>query len=491
MRVAIIYLPYHAVENQPNIKSVAKNYGVFPPLTLLQVASVVMKYNHRVLFIDAIAEQLSFNDIIEKLKKFNPDLVMYTITTYLFHQTRKWIKAIKEKINVPTVVGGAHLFLYPKETLHYPEIDFGLIGEAELTIKEFLEAIGNSLISEKNQKNNKRRLNLDKINSKLLKIQGICFRYKGKIIVNYPKEKLKNLDTAPYPARFLIDNTKYYSIISQKRNYSSIITMRGCPYHCIFCEQKSKYSRMRSPENVVDEIISSYYNYGIREFEFFDPTFTLNKNRTIEICKGIVNSKIKIIYSIRTRADLIDDEIAEWLKKSGCIRVYLGIESSNQKILDFIRKDITPKRIKRTVNILRKHKIKVFGYFMFGLPFDTPKTIKNTINFAKSLKLDFVQFSELSILPNTELYDDYLRKVINYDYWREFILDESKRTILPKYKCKLTSQEIERIIRKAYLNYYLDPRNLIRSLIAIRSLEQLKKYSKAVLSMIFTPPDKH
>lgn len=473
MKIAIVYLPYDVVENQPNIKPVADNYGIFPPLTLLQVASIVMKYGQKVKFIDAIAKNYSINEIIKEIREYSPNLVMYTITTYLFHQTRKIINKIKSNTNVPVVIGGAHMSIFPKETMEYKEFDYGIIGEAETTLKEFLE------IYDKYKSKSQ-----DEIKKHLKETSGICFKLGKRTIINPAQIKLNDINKAPFPARFLIDNTKYYTIISQKKNYTAIITSRGCPYKCIFCEQKSKSTHARSPENVLAEIKGAYDKYNIREFEFFDPTFTLNKQRAIKICKLIINSKIKIIYSIRTRADKIDDETSYWLKKSGCIRVYLGIESSNQKILDFIKKSIDKEKIKSAVKSLKKNKIKVFGYFIFGLPYDTEKTIKETIKFARSLKLDFVQFSELSILPNTELYNMYVKDVLQKDYWREYIKNEKSSKILNKYKCKLSDSKIQSLISKAYLYYYLHPANIIRTINTIKSLSQFKRYLKAALSMM-------
>ena len=159
------------------------------------------------------------------------------MTTYLF-SVSDWIRAIKEFIDVPVVVGGVHLSIYARETLGYPEIDYAVTGEAERALPDLL----NALVKKED----------------LSLVRGIAFKQhtgsQDRQVIVTPRASDVIVDEAPFPARQLIDNSIYYSFISKYKNFSVFITSRGCPYKCIFCEQGSKAFRPRSPKNVVDEL---------------------------------------------------------------------------------------------------------------------------------------------------------------------------------------------------------------------------------------------
>ena len=257
LKVALVYPPYGPVRNEPGIKTVKENYGIFPSLSLLYVAGILESADCEVLFIDAHAEGLTLEETVTRHRAFGPDYVGYTITTYLFFQTMDWIRSIRELVDVPTIVGGVHLSIYPRETLGYDCIDYAVTGEAEHALPEMLAALvkGDDLSS----------------------VRGIAYRRNDGEIMVTPKAADCDVDAAPFPARQLIDNSLYYSFISKYKNFSCFITSRGCPYKCIFCEQGSKPFRARSPQNVVDELELCYHEFGIREFDFFDSSLRFVK----------------------------------------------------------------------------------------------------------------------------------------------------------------------------------------------------------------------
>ena len=164
------------------------------------------------------------------------------------------------------------------------------------------------------------------------------FRGKENVILTMPREKIKNLDTVPFPARNLLPMNKYYSFISKRKNYTILMSSRGCTFQCTFCEQRSGDIRYRSAKNVADEMEECYQRYGVREIDVFDPLFTINKKRVIEVCKEIQKRNLKLIWSCRSRVDTIDEEMLIEMKKAGCYRIYFGIESGDEQILKNIKK---------------------------------------------------------------------------------------------------------------------------------------------------------
>ena len=117
VKVSLVYPPYGAIKNEPGIRAVKENYGVFPSLSLLYVAGCLEQHGVEVQFIDINAENLSIEETVQRLRAFGPEFICYTITTYLFYQSLSWIKAIKEEVEVPTIVGGVHMGMYPKESM--------------------------------------------------------------------------------------------------------------------------------------------------------------------------------------------------------------------------------------------------------------------------------------------------------------------------------------------------------------------------------------
>lgn len=466
VRVALVYPPYGPVRNEPGIRTVKENYGIFPSLSLLYVAGILQNAGAEVLFIDAHAENIGLTETVERLQEFGPDYIGYTLTTYLFFQSMDWIKAIKEHVDVPVLVGGVHLSIYARETLAYPEVDYAVTGEAEHALPELLNALMRK--------------------QDLSTVRGIAFKHHDGRIVVTPRAADVNVDAAPFPARNLIDNSLYYSFISKYKNFSVFITSRGCPYKCIFCEQGSKAFRPRSPKNVVDELELCVNEFGIRELDFFDSSFTIRKQRVIEICNEIKRRKLDIVWAARTRVDCISDDVLKAMRSAGCTRIYYGIESGNREILHTLKKSTSIEMYHDVIKRTRQHGIHTFGYFMVGNPYEDEATIRQTIRLALELDLDYAQFSKVTPMPATEMYT-LLLKEHGRDYWREHIekgIDED----IPRPLCNMTDAEIQRWTRLAYLRFYYRPKQIFRSLSRIKSRDELVRSVQTAVQMLVVNP---
>ncbi len=131
MKLALIFPPARLTKNWSSLKAQDDEVGIMPPLSLAYVAAVTEKAGHEAVILDAVAEQLSLEDVVNKIRELSPDLLGFTITTYGFYQNLDWIKRIREVVNIPVIVGGWHLSLYPKETMTHTEIDYAITGEAD------------------------------------------------------------------------------------------------------------------------------------------------------------------------------------------------------------------------------------------------------------------------------------------------------------------------------------------------------------------------
>jgi anaerobic magnesium-protoporphyrin IX monomethyl ester cyclase len=466
VRVALVYPPYGPVRNEPGIKTVKENYGIFPSLSLLYVAGILRNAGCDVIFVDAHAEGLTLEETVARLQRFGPDFVGYTLTTYLFFQSLDWIKAIRALVDVPVIVGGVHLSIYAKETLAYPSLDYAVTGEGEHALPEMLDAI-------------RRRRDLSTV-------RGIAFKQPDGRVVVTPRAADVDVDAAPFPARELLDNSLYYSFISKYKNFSVFITSRGCPYKCIFCEQGSKAFRPRSPKNVVDELELCVKEYGIRELDFFDSSFTIRKQRVIDICEEINRRKLDIVWAARTRVDCITDDVLKAMRSSGCSRIYYGIESGNREILHTLKKSTSLEMYHDVVKRTKDHGIHTFGYFMLGNPYENEATIRQTIRLALTLDLDYAQFSKVTPMPATEMYT-LLLKEQGRDFWREHIARGTDETI-PRPLCDMTDAEIQRWTKLAYLRFYYRPKYIARALGRMRSVDELARSVKTAWQMLVATP---
>jgi len=428
MKVCLISPPYNsAAESVVGITS--------PPLGLAYIASM-LRQNHEVKIIDSIILNYTLRDIEKELQTFNPDVVgiaSVTPSIYEAYKVAKIAKKVREDCIV--VLGGPHATFMSRQTLEECKyIDIIVKGEGEETTKELIESIEKG--------------------APLNKVRGITFREKNEIIDSEPRPFIKNIDDIPFPSRDLLPMHLY------KFNgvrYTTMLTSRGCPFKCSFCSSSrlfGGYWRGRSPENVLEEMKIIYEEYNIKNIEFIDDTFTLDQERAEKICDGIIKQGWNISWGASSRVDTLSKKLVEKMKKAGCWILFLGIESGSQKILDAIGKRITIEQAKEAVKIIKDAGIQVLGSFIIGFIQDTKETIKETIKFAKSLNLDYAEFSILTPYPGTPIYE-YVEKnnlLLTKD-WSKYTATE------PIIKIDgIPEKQLKRFFKEAYIDFYLRPR---------------------------------
>lgn len=469
MKVALIDVPSNRITNEPSLKRVMANFGVLPSLSLLYVASTLEKLGVEIFYLDIMAMKLSKEDALNRLQRFSPDVIGFTVYTSHFHQAFEWIRYFKNGTKAKVMVGGVHTSLFPLETLKYiPEVDFVILGEAEVVLPNFIESLKNG--------------------NELSRVAGICYRNEKKEIcfTGFPKW-LGNLDDCPFPARHLVPNERYFNFISERKNYTVCNTSRGCPFRCIFCEAANKKWRARSAKNVVDEFQQCLEKFHIKEIDIFDSSFTISKRRVIDICREIKDRNLHkdIIWDIRSRVDTIDEEMLVELNEAGCYRIFYGIESGNGAILKTLRKAADIEKIERTLRLTKKIGISTFGYFLVGSPGETAQTVRDSINFAKRLPLDFCIFNMLMAFPRTELYEKFYLPYRD-DFWKRYIsLPEPDGTFAGRPWTELTRNEVRGLTRQAMIEFYFRPIALYRAIRSVRSWHQLRRYVKAGIDMLF------
>lgn len=445
--------------------SIYQTKQIMPPLGIAWLAAVLRENGYKdVYLIDAVVNKYSNEDIINLLKKDVPDIIGLSFGTqnrfYGFDLARLIKKNFPE---MPIVAGGAHPTLTADDTLkNNPDIDFVIRGEGEYAFLDFIKT-------------------LDK-HGDLSSVKGLSFRDKdGQIIHNPAREPIQNLDELPMPARDLLPIDSYKQKIPfSDKICTSMMTSRGCPHNCIYCSVSTQWGhkiRHHSPKNVVDEIEYLMKTYKLDGIGFFDAVFTMDRERVIKICKEILNRKLNIAWWCEARADTVDREMLEWMKKSGCKHISMAIESGSNKILKNIKKSITVEQGIEAAKMIKQIGIKLKIFFMYGLPGETYKDIKKTVFLSRHLEhaigVDEVAQSLTIVYPGTELEkiaktEGTLDK--NFSWSRNY---EEKRCYRPLDACNnmpifeqrnLTYEQIFQYVRKAKIAYYLrHPFHALRS----------------------------
>jgi len=384
-----------------------KAIGSWPPLGILYVASAIEKEGVEVSVLEQAAKDLSVKAAVDWVKKEEPDILGFSTLSSSGRTAAIIAEEVKkENPNITIVFGNYHATFNAERILKtYPWVDLVVRGEGEHTCLELVICL--------------------KAKDNLENVPGLTFRKKNLIVSSPDCPLIKDLDALPFPNRNLLD-VEYHSTVAganvAPKKFTTILSSRGCVYRCRFCGCR-KFARSRwrprSVKNVMDELCL-LVGEGYRQFLFVDDSFATNPKRVIKLCHEIRRENMDIEWICEMRVDHTSYDMLREIVRAGCIMVYYGIESANQRVLDYFNKQATPAQAETAVTTARKAGVDVIiGSFIVGAPTETVAEIRNTLMFAQRLSLDVPQFNVLGVFPGTDLWDEYLMKgVLDADkYW--------------------------------------------------------------------------
>jgi radical SAM superfamily enzyme YgiQ (UPF0313 family) len=308
-------------------------------------------------------------------------------------------------------------------------------------------------------------------------VDGIAYRKDGNILKTRQRAFIRNLDTLPFPARHLQFPLNAYkpTPASYKRlPLGVLITSRGCPSKCTFCDRSvfGSIYRERSAGNVIEEIEELVYKNGAREIRFFDDTFTFNKQRVFEICAKLKERRIKIPWTCLTKVTDISEDTFKTMRESGCWQVLFGLESGDERMLKLLKKGNTLEQNRMAVYLAKKAGLSVRADFIVGTPGETLESLKHTLEFAIKLKVDYAHFNKFVPLPGTELYKILAHQGYELDFEKNLsILDHSSIFHVPELMSK---EDFKQFLDYANRAFYIRPSYILKRLLSIRSLIELK-----------------
>lgn len=399
--------------NPPQLYSLTQETaGVVPPLGLGYIAAALSEAGYEIEIIDAVGEKywkynewenhtlrgMNFDEIIERIPPEARWVGISNLYTFSFLIAASLSKRIKERYpNIPIVFGGAHSTIMPEFTLSHSCIDAVVLSEGEGAAVKLTEVFAGQ--------------------AEFKDIDGLAYRQNGETVINPKTTFIKDLDSIPFPRRDLLPMGNYFIArephgSATVRNWTTMIASRGCPYNCAFCNTPNIWQRrwrIRSPQNVVEEIKILMRDFGVEEIHFEDENLCLRKNWTLEFCDLLIKEGLNIRWqpSNGIRAESVTAETAAAMKNSGCTNVTIAAESGSPRVLkEIIKKNLKLDRVTQGVKILHENKLKMAVYFMLGLPGEKKREVFQSIALAGRLArmgAHEAVFSIFSPLPGSEL----------------------------------------------------------------------------------------
>jgi len=448
---------------------IVEHGGYNPPLGLLSLAGYLeLHSDHQVEILDAQPDLMSYDMLAQEIALRSCDIVGITAMTFTLIDVMKTVRIVKEvHPHVKVVLGGPHVHIFPNETIGQPGVDFLVQGEGEIAFLELLNNIDN----------------VDAFGTE----QGLVFERDGEIINNGIAPLQQDLDKLGFPARHLIDVTKYTSLLGKQDMVTTMFTSRGCPFRCTFCDRPFSPVisgfRARSAVHVVEEI-EQCIAMGISEAIIYDDTFTVRKDRVFELCEEILARNINFTWNVRAHVNTVTPDMLKLMRRAGCNRIHYGVEAGNDRMLKEIKKNTKVSQIKEAVEWAKEAGMEVLTYFIIGQQTETRKDIEDTIALAKSLKPNFVHFTIFCPYPATEIYELGLAEgIIKEDVWRKFAENPVEGFELPFWEENFTREKLLEMLVKCYKGFYLRPAYILKNVARIRSVGEFRRKMKAGMSV--------
>lgn len=458
MKVLLV-MPYMAFDDTKYLSSEDSAF----PIGLGYVASSLLNAGHHVSIFDFQIKNNTISNFRSFIERENFRIIGFSVTTLTKNNTLKLAQICKDVLsNCIVIVGGAFPTVYPKEIISQSAaIDFEVISEGELTVVELLDAI--------------------KLNKDFNEINGIAYRDgKGNVVQTPLRPLIENLDSISFPAHHLFELDAYQPPPGMffRRPLRHMITTRGCPFRCVFCDDRVVWRgkcRLRSADNIVEEMEVLIKNYNAKEIHFYDDTFTVSKKRVFRLCELIIEKRLNVIWRCSSRVDTVTNEMLKTMYTAGCRSISYGIESGDDEILKKMNKGTTVAQAKDVIKWTRDAKIQAKGFFMMNYPGETIETTEKTIALSQELDLDFVGFN----LTNPH-HGEQLKKMVeeNYPLNKKVYYDSDSRmgNEIYFFQPSLPAEYLKEAYSRAAKGFYFRPSYIVKMIFRIRNIEMFKSY---------------
>jgi radical SAM superfamily enzyme YgiQ (UPF0313 family) len=440
-----------------------EDFGVFPPLGLLYIlASLKQKTpQYNLFFLDCVAEGIGHQDLAAKIAEINPDvtgITSFTTSMYDVCLAARTVRMVSPDGHL--CLGGHHPITFPVEAAELPEFDSIIIGEGEFAFPELVDCLAagrdfTSIPGVYTKESIQKYRDHSAPDSRFLSS------------VMAPPAYIHDLDLLPPPDRSVISHLDYRSIVGATRHLTTMITSRGCPCRCTYCNVPYKDFRQRSLISVADEI-KDCLDMGYTEVHFYDDLFNINPERVIGFCDEIKRRGYRFIWDFRGRVNGVTWESLVRAKEAGCRMITFGVETGSDEGLRQLKKNTTTEEVRRVFSWCRSLGILTVADFMIGLPFEkSAADIQQSIDFLLEIDPDYAQILILALYPATELFTEAARRgLIDPGRWNEFAKTPTPGFQVDHWEEFLTVSQLQHLQKDACRRFYLRPRYIWRSLIS-------------------------
>lgn len=486
MKILVINPPEENVVSEfPDTRGVgfleATDFGKFPPLGPLYVLSYAQRAlpQHQYLLLDCVGDGISHAALEKKIRAFSPDLVGFSsYTLSLIDVVKAAETARRVAPNAHLCLGGHHPTAFPVESVSLAEFDSIIVGEGEYPFAALIGCLERG--------------------EKPYRITGL---YTSETIAGHinpdmrdsrfheylrvPAAYVEDIDLIPPPDRSHIQHINYNSIVGLKRKLTTILTSRGCPCKCTFCNVPYKKYRPRDLELVMDEI-EACISLGYGEFHFYDDLFNITPKRVEEFCDVLARRKLKIVWDFRGRVNGVTYEYLARAKAVGLRLISFGVETGSDEGLARLDKGATVAQITKVFRWCRELGIKTVADYMIGIPTErSAADVYRNIDFLIRLDPDYAQIGILSLYPNTQLYQDAVsRGLIQAGRWEAWSRAPGPGFRVDHWNEFLTDDELVLLHRKSYRRFYFRWRYVLRRLIELRSSHELLSNISGMFKLI-------
>lgn len=382
--------PCGAVSNKDTMGGLGQLYHAgtshgFPPLDMLYAAAVLRSRGIPFQILESLGHKLDVTELIIRLEQQKPGVVAIRTSLPTFDWDMKIAQIVKWVLAAKILIFGPYATLNASRILQNPFVDALVLGEPELTLAE-VAAVGG-----------------------LEKCEGLWLKEPDGVTGYREREPVSDLDMLPFPAWDLVPYREYdgSELMRNKRPFVTILTSRGCPHGCFYCPYpvtQGRKLRVRSPENVVEELAWLKASLGVEAVLFRDPEFAFYRDRVTAICEGILKKGIRLCWRCETRIEDLDEEIIRLMARAGCIGINMGIESADESVLKSLRrKPVSLQKAQSVIRACRENDIQSFCFFILGLPGESREAALRTVRLALKLNPAFLQFTVATPYPGTDL----------------------------------------------------------------------------------------
>jgi len=413
--------------------------GKYPPLGLLYLqAAVEADGRHRAEVLDANLP----GELERRLRGGGPrpDLVGVTALTPNLVGVMRTVAAARQAYpQAKVVLGGPHVDIFPRQTVALEGVDFALCGEAEETFPRLVDSIEQGGLDPA----------LPGLHTREIRCDG--------------KPRVEDLDSLPLPDRSRLDAHAYRGVAGDALVFATMSTSRGCPFRCAFCSTPEGKYRMRGVDSIVEEM-QRISRLGVQHIYFLDDTFPVRGKRLRALCEALLRQPGLPSWSCRTATAGLTRENLSLMKRAGCDRIQIGVETHTEEGLKVLRKSTSIQQIRQTFAGARQARLPTMAYFMLGLPNEqTPEQVRVLFRFARQIDPTYAMFNVLTLYPGTALFAQAVeRGLVEADAWERFASCPDPDFVQPVWDEYISREVLFALQDEAYRSFYLRPRTVLR-----------------------------